>query len=156
MAKRLVVIRIRGSVNVNREIAHTLDMLRLNRPNHAVFIDDRESYRGMLQKAKDYVTWGEVGYEDVSLILKNRGELIGKKKLTDEHLKKNTKFKSIDDFAKAFVEFKAELSDLPDMKPIFRLHPPRKGHKGVKRAFSVGGSLGNRGLEIKDLIYKMR
>ncbi|MFV2040840.1 MAG: uL30 family ribosomal protein, partial [Candidatus Hydrothermarchaeales archaeon] len=44
MAERLVVIRIRGSVNVNRHIAATLDMLGLRRVNHAVIIDDRASY----------------------------------------------------------------------------------------------------------------
>lgn len=156
MSKRLMVVRIRGSVNVNRDIAGTLEILRLRRVNHATFIDDRQSYRGMLQKVKDYVTWGEVDHKDISLILENRGEVEGNGKLTDKYVKTNTSFKSIKEFAKAFVEFKAELADIPGLKPIFRLHPPRKGHKGIKRAFSVGGSLGNRGGKIKELIYKMR
>lgn len=156
MAKRLVVIRIRGRVNVNHEITHTLDMLGLRRPNHAVFIDDRPSFSGMLQKTKDYVTWGEVGFEDVSSILQNRGELIGKERLTDEFVKKNTGFKSIEDFAKKFVALEAELKDIPGLKTIFRLHPPRKGHEGIKNAFAVGGALGDRGSEIKGLIHKMR
>lgn len=156
MAQRLVVIRIRGSVNVNRNIAATLNMLGLKRVNHAAVIDDRPSYRGMLQKAKDYITWGSVDKDGVSLILKNRGELVGGQKVTDEYVKANSAFKSIDDFAAAFVEFKAELSDLAGLKTIFRLHPPRKGHSGIKRAFTVGGALGNRGAEIKALIHKMR
>ncbi|MFQ5800657.1 MAG: 50S ribosomal protein L30 [Candidatus Hydrothermarchaeales archaeon] len=151
-----MVVRIRGSVNVNRDIARTLEILGLPRVNHATFIDNRPSYQGMLQKVKDYVTWGEVDGKDVSLVLENRGEVDGKGKLIDKYVKTNTGFKSIKDFAKAFVEFKAELEDIPGLKPVFRLHPPRKGHKGVKRAFSVGGSLGNRGGKIKELIYKMR
>jgi large subunit ribosomal protein L30 len=131
-------------------------MLNLERVNNAVFIDDRESYRGMLQIAKDYITWGEVDREDVSTILKNRGKLIGNKKLTDAYMKGNTKFKSIDDFSKSFLEFKTELSDVPGLKTVFKLHPPRKGYGGIKRAFSLGGALGYRDTKIKELIIKMR
>ncbi len=156
MAERLVVIRIRGSVNVNRTIAATLDMLGLKRVNHSVIIDDRPSYRGMLQKVKDYITWGSVDKDDVALILKNRGRVVGGDRITDEYVKANSAFKSIADFAAAFADFKAELSDLTGLKTLFRLHPPRKGHSGIKRAYTVGGALGNRGGEIKALIYKMR
>ncbi|RMF91312.1 MAG: 50S ribosomal protein L30 [Methanobacteriota archaeon] len=156
MTKRLAVIRIRGRVNVSREVAHTLDMLGLRRVNHAVFIDDRPSYRGMLQKIKDYVTWGEVDAGDVALILRNRGEVIGGKRLTDDYVKEKTPFKSIEDFAGRFVDFKAELEDIPGLKKVFRLHPPRKGHGSIKKAYSMGGSLGNRGGEIKGLIRRMR
>jgi len=154
--KRLAVVRVRGRVNVRQEIEDTLKMLRLTRVNHCVFIDNRESYLGMLQKVKDYVTWGEVDAKEVALILKHRGELIGGKKLTDEYIKKNTKFKSIEDFANAFVNFKAELKDIPNLKPIFRLHPPRKGYEKIKRSFSEGGALGYRGREIGTLLYRMR
>lgn len=154
--KRLAVVRIRGRVNVNQEVEDTLRMLRLNRVNNCVIIDNRDSYSGMLQKVKDYVTWGEVDKDDVALILKNRSALVGGRRLTDSYVKSNTKFKSIEDFAKAFADFKCELTDIPNLKPVFRLHPPRRGHGGIKRAFTVGGALGNRGKEIKDLIYRMR
>ncbi len=154
--RRIAVIRVRGRVHVNPEIRDTLKMLNLTRVNHCVIIDDRPSYVGMLHKVKDYVTWGEVDEEDVELLLRNRGELIGGEKLTDEYVKKNTKFKSIKDFAKKFIKFKAELSDIPNLKKVFRLHPPRKGYRGIKKPFSIGGALGDRGKAIKELIYRMR
>jgi large subunit ribosomal protein L30 len=156
MKKRIIVIRIRGSVNVNRYIADTLEMLKLKKVNNAVIIDDRETYRGMLQKVKDYVTWGEIDAADVSLILKKRGDLEGGGKLSDDYVKKNTPYKSIDDVSKAIAEFKAEPSVIPGLKGVFRLHPPRKGHRGIKKSYSIGGSLGNRGGEIKKLIHQMR
>ena len=157
MAKRLLVIRIRGTIDIHRNTAETLRMLKVKKANNAVFIDDRPSYLGMLQIAKDYVTWGEVDSEDISLILLHRGEVEGIGKLTEEYVKLNTVFKSIDEFAKAFLEFKAELSDIPGLKTVFRLHPPRKGHRGgIKRAFSMGGTLGNRSDKIKELIHRMR
>ncbi len=154
--KRLAVIRIRGRVNVRGDIEDTMKMLRLHRVNHCALVSDTPTLKGMILKAKDYITWGDVDEKDVSLLLKNRGELVGGERLTDTYVKKNTGFKSIADFAKAFVASKAELSDVPDLKPIFRLHPPRKGHKRIKRTFGASGALGNRGAQIKDLIYKMR
>ncbi|WP_456474524.1 50S ribosomal protein L30 [Candidatus Pyrohabitans sp.] len=154
--RRLSVVRVRGRVGVPQEVEDTLTMLRLTRVNHCVFIDDRPTYAGMLQKVKDYITWGEVSADEVALILRRRGELVGGEKLTDAYVKEHTRFKSIDDFAKAFVDFKAELSDIPDLKPVFRLHPPRKGYRGIKRSFVEGAALGYRGEAMKELLRRMR
>ena len=51
---------------------------------------------------------------------------------------------------------KAKLSDMPGLNPVFRMHPPRKGHAGIKRTFQQGGALGNYGEEISALVEKMR
>ncbi len=153
--KRIGVIRIRGSVGTNKKVEDALRMLRLSRVNYCTIIDDRDPYIGTLRKVKDHVTWGEVGEEEVELILKNRGELLGGKRLTDGHIKENTKFKSIKDFVRPFMKFEAELDDIQDLKPFFRLHPPRKGHGGIKRTFVEGGALGKRD-SMKDIIYRMR
>ncbi|WP_457554856.1 50S ribosomal protein L30 [Candidatus Pyrohabitans sp.] len=154
--RRLAVVRVRGKVGVAREVEDTLRMLRLTRVNHCVLIDDRPTYRGMLQKAKDYITWGEVTQEEVALILRNRGELQGGTRLSDAYVREHTRFESIDDFARAFVEFKAELSDIPGLKKVFRLHPPRKGYRGIKRSFVEGGALGYRGEAMRELLRRMR
>lgn len=155
--KRIAVIRVKGSARTRREVEDTLFMLRISRVNYCSIIDDRKTYEGMLKKVKDIVTWGEIDKDDFSSILKNRGELEGRIRLTDDYVKENTKYESIDDFAKAFVDFKAELKDIPNLRPFFRLHPPRKGHGGIKRAVSDGGALGSRDKRgIKGLIIKMR
>lgn len=154
--KRLGVIRIRGTVDVRREIEDTLRILRLHKPNHAVVIDDRASYKRMLQKAKDYVTWGEIDELTLSKLIKKRGRLTGNKPVTDDHVSRNSKFKSIEEFSKSLVDFKVEIKDLPSLKPVFRLHPPKKGFEGKKkRAFSVGGELGYRGSKINLLLERM-
>jgi large subunit ribosomal protein L30 len=153
--KRLAVVRIRGPAGVSRKIEDTLKMLRLGRVNHCVLIDDRPTYQGMLQKVRGYVTWGEVDETDVENLLRNRGEVLGGDRLTDKYVKENSSFKDIKDFAKAFVEGKAEVKDIQGLKPVFRLHPPRKGHGGIKRSYRSGGALGERG-SLKDLLTKMR
>ena len=150
------VIRLRGTIDVRREIKETLKMLRLHRINHCVVVDETPAYRGMLQKVKDYVAWGEIDAETLALLLKNRGRLKGNRKLTDEYVRETTGYENIDEFAKAVIEGKASLRDIPDLKPVFRLHPPRKGHRGIKAHFGYGGELGYHGEKIKELIYKMR
>lgn len=155
-SKRLVVIRLRGEPGVRKEVLDTLKMLRLHKVNHAIIIDDRPSYLGMLQKVKDYVTWGEVNREALIKLIRKRGRLEGNKKITDEYLQKTTRFKSIEEFVDAFLKFEAELKDIPRMKPVFRLHPPKGGFRGSKkRHYQEGGELGYRGEAINELLERM-
>ncbi len=149
------VVRLRGTVNVNRKIKDTLKMLRLHKRYHCVVIPVNSSYKGMLQVVKDYVAYGEIDAETLALLLRTRGRLRGGKKLTDEYVNEKTGYESIEEFAKAVVEGKANLKDLPDLKPVFRLHPPRGGLKNIKWHYPMG-SLGYHGGNINKLLYKMR
>ena len=153
--KRYAVIRVRGVNNTRKTINATCKLMNIAKIHNLSFIDDRISYRGMLQKAKDTITWGEVNVEMVEQVLSKWGRLPGNKVLTDAYMKEKTKFATIKDFAKAFVDFKAELKDVPELKPWFRLHPPRKGYEATKLPYSIGGSLGYRGESINQLIKKM-
>ncbi len=147
---------MRGRVNVRKTTEDTLQMLNLFRRFNCVIIDDRPSYRGMLQKIKDWATWGEINSETVELLLTNRGELTEtKRKVTDDLIKRKTSFSSVSEFAQSVYGFKADLSDLPALKKVFRLHPPRKGLKDVKTSYSDGGDLGYRGKDINELVQKM-
>ncbi len=151
----LAVVRIRGVSDVFRDINETLKMLHLNRNCHATLIDDRPSYLGMLRKAQNHVAWGEVSKETIELLLKERGRLIGNKRLTDRHTKEMG-YKSLKDLAEALHNLETEFSKLPNVKPLFRLHPPKKGYKGkVKKSFSAGGATGYRGNAINELIERM-
>ena len=153
--KCLVAVRIRGMSDVSQEVKDTLSMLRLNRNCHATLVDDRPAYKGMLRKSKDYLTWGEVSQENIALLLKKRGRLVGDKKLTDEYAKE-LDYESLDDLAEAIFKMEVEFSSLPEVKPVFRLRPPKKGFKGkIKRSFAAGGELGYRGDAINDLLKRM-
>ena len=154
-SKCIAVIRIRGRVGLRKPVVETLQFLRLHRKFHLVLIDDRPSYRGMLQNAKDYITWGEVDTETIALLLKSRGRLRGNIRLTDALVKKYTQYGTIDEFAKAIAELNVELGDYDKIKPVFRLHPPKGGFKGkIKRPVKDHGELGKRD-NINELIKKM-
>lgn len=151
----MAVVRVRGVSDVFREINETLKMLHLNRNCHATLIDDRPSYLGMLRKAQNHVTWGEVSKETIGLLLKKRGRLIGNRRLTDQYAQE-VGYKSLDDLAEAIHKLEVEFSRLPNIKPLFRLHPPKKGYKGkVKRSYASGGVTGYRGEAINELIRRM-
>ncbi|OWT33671.1 50S ribosomal protein L30 [Methanobrevibacter sp. 87.7] len=149
-----LVIRIRGTTGVKKGIADTLDMLRLNRISHAVLVDETDSYKGMLQKGKDYITWGEVNPETLAKIIAKRGRLTGDAHVTDEYLEENTDYKSIEELANALINGEIKAQDV-GMKPVFRFHPPRKGYKGIRKPIAEGGSLGYRGEDINDLAIRM-
>ena len=150
------VVRVRGPVNVSGKIEDTLGMLRLHKVNHCVFLQDTPNNKGMIQKAKDYIAYGTVDVESLIEVLSNRGRLEGDARLTDEYVKENSEFASIASFAEALVNDDAKITDIPLLKPVFRLHPPRKGHAGIKRTAQQGGVLGNHGDDIKALLNKMR
>ncbi len=154
MAK-ISLIRIRGRVGVKRPVRDTLSMLRLHKVNHLVIVDDNPTYRGMIQKVKDYITWGEINAETLAKLIRKRGRLIGNKKVTEEYVQEKLGM-SIEEFAEKVIKGEMELSDLPNLKPVFRLHPPKGGFKGSKkRTFKEGGALGYRGESINELIEKM-
>ncbi len=149
------VIKVRSNINVNRDIRRTMELLRLNRVNHCIILHETAITKGMLQKIKDYVTWGEVKPEVLARMTLLKGKLEGGRDIDTAYLKANSEFGTPLDFAKSVVEGKSKYSDIKGIKPIIRLHPPLKGYEGIKRAYTVGGALGYRGDNINDLILRM-
>jgi len=150
------IVQVRGVVNTRRDIKDTLKMLRLHHINHCVFVPDTPENLGMIRKVKDYVAYGEVDEGTVTTLLETRGKVTGDVPLTDDYVREHSTYANIAEFAKALASGNARLSDMPGMKPVLRLHPPRKGYKTIKRTFPQGGALGYYGTEINALLYKMR
>lgn len=150
----IAAVRVRGRTGIKKDIQDTLSMLSLTRINHTVLIKENPSYQGMLQKAKDYITWGEIDQDTLTQLIMKRGRLKGNIKITNEHIKENTDYSSIEEFSKAIFDCKADLEDAK-IRPVFRLHPPRKGYQNIKKTYKETGSLGYRGDKISDIIKKM-
>jgi large subunit ribosomal protein L30 len=153
--KCLVAVRVRGIISAQKDVRETLDLLHLNHTNHALLVDSRPAYLGMLQRVNNYVTYGEPTKETVTMMLQKRARLAGGKKLTDEYLQK-AGYKSIEDLAEAIINCKVAYQKLPDTQPLFKLHPPRKGYKGkTKKSYNAGGEAGYRGEAINELVKRM-
>jgi len=124
--EKIAIIRVRGLTKIKGEIADTLNMLRLYRKNFCVIVPSTPAYLGMINKAKDYITWGKIDDETEKLLFEKRGE--------------KTKEEGKEVFKKFF-----RLS--PPIKGF--------GRKGIKLPFSVGGGLGDRAEKINDIIRRM-
>lgn len=138
---KIAVILVRGMVAVTQSVKDTLSLLRLNRKNHCVVIDNNPVNLGMIKKVKDFITWGEIDEEMFKELVDKRGEEF-QARLTDR--KEKYSYKSLEINGRKY-------------KPYFRLNPPKKGfgRKGIKVAFKVGGGLGYRADKINDLIKRM-
>ena len=153
--KSLLAIRIRGTINVPQRVEDTLRMLRIDRNNYATILDDRPDYTGMLQKAKDWITWGEPDLETIKIILEKRGEAPGGVKISEEYLKE-LGFNDFSQLAEKLHSGELDINKLDGIKPFFRLHPPKKGFKrSVKRPYGNKGELGYRGDAINELARRM-
>lgn len=140
----LAIIRIRGTVKAKKEMEHTLQRLRLNRKMHCIIAKDEPGVRGMLQKAKDYITWGEIDDDMLKRLIEKRGRKPGDARLGKEE-------------ALAAAEQLASGKKPKDagIKAVFRLSPPSKGFRKSIKQHYPNGELGYRGKEINELLMRM-
>jgi len=139
-----ILIRISGLVKVRKEIEETLNRLKLKRKYAASLINiNDKNAKGMLDKIKFYVAYGEIEKITLVKLLKSRAKSI-------EGNKAEIKI----DFEKAASDLIAgkKLKDL-GLKSFFRLHPPRKGIKSKLQY--PKGVLGNNKKDINKLIERM-
>ena len=138
---KIAVVLVRGLVGVRQGVKDTLQLLRLTRKNNCVVVPNTPEYMGMIQKVKDYITWGGISDATFAQIVEKRGEELQGR--TQE--------------AKGKYNYKALDVNGKKLKPYFRLNPPRKGfgRKGIKMPFKLGGALGDRGEKMNDLVGRM-
>lgn len=141
-SKQLAAIRVRGLTGIKININDTLKMLRLYKNNYCCILPNTPTYAGMLKKAKDYITWGEINDETFNLLVNKRG-----KEFKGREIDSSKKIKYNDYF----------IHNNKKLKRFFHLNPPRKGfgRKGVKHPYQSGGALGYRGEKINELIKRM-
>jgi large subunit ribosomal protein L30 len=135
------VIRLRGCVHVRQDIAKTLELLRLHRKMHCVILPENNVMKGMIRKAKDYITWGEISDEMLYKLVAKRGRKPGNNRLNENEVKA------------AIEEIKS--GKIKSIKPVFRLTPPSGGFKKSIKYSIPKGELGYRGAAINDLLERM-
>lgn len=149
---KLAVILIRGIIGTSPDVKKTLELLRLKKKHSCVVLDDNAISRGMVQRVKDYVTYGTIDEETFMKIVEKRAEISSSAKAAELKVDLNK-------VAKEYFSGKLAMKDLDakGLKPFFRLHPPVKGYerKGIKMPFAKGGVLGDRKDSMKDLILRM-
>ncbi len=71
---KIAVIRVRGNVGIDYRINSTLTMLNLHNQHFCTVFTATPSLLGMVKKAKDYVTWGEIDDNTFNLLNEKRGK----------------------------------------------------------------------------------
>ena len=139
----ICIIRIRGEIGLRGNAAEALNRIRLRKKYSCVVLQKPKAEDfGVLKKIKNFVAYGEISDDVFQKLMEKRGKLIDKNKKTD--LKKA---------AEEIIKGKSYQD--ANIKPFFRLHPPRGGidskiHFGKKK-----GVLGNHGKEINKLLERM-
>ncbi len=149
--KYYAIIRVRGRTGIKPDIKRTMHLLNLTRVNHCVVMGESAQLKGMLNKCKDYVTWGEVNKDVFAKVVQKRGRLAGNKRISKKFLK-DKGFKNYNELAEAILSGK-KAKDI-GIKPVFRLHPPSGGYKHIKYAYPRG-ALGYRREAINALLRRM-
>jgi large subunit ribosomal protein L30 len=140
--KMIAIIRIRGKVDVPKDVESTLDKLKLRRKYACVVVREKPEIKGMLKRVRNFVAYGKIDERTFVELVEKRGRSIGKEK------------KDAKKIVSAFIESKTgEKLEKFGIKPFFRLHPPRGGIKS--KLHYPKGVLGDHGEKINELIRRM-
>jgi len=138
----IVAIRISGQVGLDKKIVETLNRLCLRKKYSCIVFPNNSIWGGMVKKVKDFVAYGNITEETFVKLIESRGKkIISSKKIDAKQIWKD-------------IEAGKKYEEL-NLKPVFHLHPPRKGidskkHFGIKK-----GVLGDNKEKINDLILRM-
>lgn len=146
-------IRVRGTVGITSEVRDTLKMLRLDHPNACAIVPENPNFKGMLDVAREWITYGEIEKATLVEMLKKRLRLNGNKRV-DEGKLKEIGVDSFDALADNLMNGKTKLKNLNQIQPFFRLTPPSNGFKAVREHYPKG-DLGYRGKEVNELLMRM-
>lgn len=129
------VIRIRGEAGERKGIKDTLKMLNLVNKFECSLVPENDSFEGMLEKVKNFVTWGEVDDGMAKKIIEMSGS------------------ESPDGDFEKVVD--GESKDELGLKNSVNLHPPSGGFNGSTKKLYPKGEGGYRGEEVNRLLEKM-
>lgn len=146
------VVRIRSPRNKNAKIERTLGSLSLEKVNRCSIVPQDDVHKGMLEKVKDVVTWGEVEKDVLVDMIKYHSDL--ETEDIEDKISEDTSYDSIEEFAEGIIEGEEKLSTV-GLEKFFRMHPPEGGFKDIKKPYNTGGSLEYRQVDINQLLKRM-
>ncbi|TMI42085.1 hypothetical protein E6H23_05620 [Candidatus Bathyarchaeota archaeon] len=103
--KLFLAVRIRGTVGDNPRMELALKSLGMESKFNARLVLGNPDMLGMLRKAKDQVTWGELEPETLEMILSKRAEKSGPgpHRLDEEFARLHFKIQDLGDLAKQII-----------------------------------------------------
>lgn len=138
----ILVIRISGLVDVPRTLQEGLFRIRLKRKYSATLLRPTPENLKLLRHLRNHVAFGEIDEDTLSALVEKRAELKNKsKKLSLANIINQIEKKDMKSW---------------EIKPFFRLHPPRGGIDSKKHfGTSKKSVLGDNKKEINNLVRRM-
>jgi large subunit ribosomal protein L30 len=151
----LLVVRMRGTVNVPYWALTTLRNLYLKKKFSATLVPETTNYTGMLRKINQWVAWSKADSDIIKILIEKRGKKKSPTLESKDENKSKSDYKGIDELVDVIVNDKIKFSDQNNIKPWFSLNPPQGGFKrNTKKQFSDGGILGNN-KELLEIVKRM-
>ncbi|HJR85875.1 MAG TPA: 50S ribosomal protein L30 [Nitrososphaeraceae archaeon] len=151
----LLVVRMRGTVNVPYWAISTLKNLYLTKRFSATLVPETTNYLGMLRKINQWVAWSKADSDIIKTLIEKRGKKKRARLESGEEKKTKSEYKGIDELVSVIVNDKIKFSEQNNIKPWFTLNPPKGGFKkSTKKQFSDGGILGNN-KELLEIVKRM-
>jgi large subunit ribosomal protein L30 len=136
----IIAIRIAGQVGLNEDVNETLFRIRLRRKYSAVLIKPSKENLKILRNVRNQIAYGDIDSTTLKKLIEKRGIPI----------KRNAKINP-----ETIIAQLEKDSKKLDIKPFFRLHPPRGGIESKKHAGVGKGVLGDNKKKINDLVKRM-
>lgn len=151
----LLVVRMRGTVNVPYWALTTLGNLYLKKKFSATLVPETTNYLGMLRKINQWVAWSKADSDIIKILIEKRGKKKNPTLESKDENKSKSDYEGIDELVDVIVNDKIKFSDQNNIKPWFSLSPPQGGFKrNTKKQFSDGGILGNN-KELLEIVKRM-
>ena len=131
----ILIIRISGMVEIPHQVQEALARLRLRRKYACVVVQETPEILGMIRQIRNFVAFGKISDANFKELIEKRGQPLDKKKKVG-----------------SFVFGKGKFED-HNLKPFFRLHPPRGGIDS--KIHYPKGVLGDHGDTIMELLRRM-
>lgn len=151
----LLVVRMRGTVNVPYWALTTLGNLYLKKKFSATLVPETTNYLGMLRKINQWIAWSKADSDIIKILIEKRGKKKNPTLESKDENKSKSDYEGIDELVDVIVNDKIKFSDQNNIKPWFSLNPPQGGFKrNTKKQFSDGGILGNN-KELLEIVKRM-
>jgi len=147
------VVNLRGLVNTRAPVRTMLDQMKVGRRFNATIVPNDEVHLGMLNLAKEHLAWCELNLGIAEKLLNARAEISSGTRVSESQIVKD--HGSFHDIASKLESGEIKLSSINEIRPFFRLSPPRGGFKrSIRRQFRDGGILGPNE-DLASLVEKM-
>lgn len=138
----ICIIRIKGRVGIDRDIEETFNRMNIRKKFYCTVIKPNPEKLGMIKKLRNFIAFGELNSETFEKLIEKRGQLLNKnKKINVKEVIKELE--------------KGENYQKLNLKPFFRLHPPRGGIDSKIHFGKRKGVLGDNKEAINKLVEKM-